>query len=158
MISAKKIHLSRLNYCLNLHLSLYGGENKNLDLINNQEVCHVFTRSRIMKEEHLIVPYIKKKKYNSYFNTGEFDFSMLKRGKITPDNPHHVIIYKDYQKYLYSIYDNENTILFYEYEMFCVLQFFNRLNIIDLDELQSFTVIQYIKETKQFRQREVLLN
>ncbi len=93
---------------------------------------------------------------DSYFYSGKFNFSMLKRGKITPDNPHHKVIYEDYQKYLRSTYDNENTIHFYEYGMYCVLQFLNRLDINDLKKLQSSMVIQYIKETKQTRQREVL--
>ncbi len=93
---------------------------------------------------------------DSYFNTGIFDFSMFKRGKISPDNPHHKTIYENYQKYLHSIYDNENTIHFYEYGMYCILQFLDNLDIYDLCDLQSHMVIRYIKETKQSRQREVL--
>jgi len=93
---------------------------------------------------------------DSYFNTGIFDFSMLKRGKISPDNPLHKTIYVEYQKYLHSIYDNENTVHFYEYGMYCVLQFLDNLNIYDLCDIQSHMVIRYIKETKQSRQREVL--
>lgn len=93
---------------------------------------------------------------NSYFNTGTFDFSVVKRGKISPDNQQHKTIYEDYQKYLHSIYDNENTIHFYEYGMYCILRFLDNIGINDLCELQSHIVIRYIKETKQSRQREVL--
>lgn len=93
---------------------------------------------------------------DSYFNTGEFDFSILKHGKIMPDNPQHKLIYEDYQKYLHEMYDNENTAHFYEYGMYCLLQFLNELGLNHLCDLQSHRVIQYIKETKQTRQREVL--
>lgn len=93
---------------------------------------------------------------DSYYNSGCFDFSMLKRGRIVPDNSLHKVIYADYQKYLHSIYDNENTVHFYEYGMYCLLQFLNRLGLNQLCELQSCMIIQYIKENKQTRQREVL--
>lgn len=93
---------------------------------------------------------------DSYFNTGTFDFSVIKRGKISPANQQHKIIYKNYQKYLRSIYDNENTIHFYEYGMYCILQFFDNFGVYDLCDIQSHMVIRYIKETKQTRQREVL--
>ena len=93
---------------------------------------------------------------DSYHDTGSFDFSMLKHGRIIPDNLQHMLIYADYQKYLHSIYDNENTVHFYEYGMYCFLQFLNRLGINYLCELQSYMIIEYIKETKQTRQREVL--
>lgn len=93
---------------------------------------------------------------DSCYSSGYFDFSMLKRGRIVPDNFLHKVIYVDYQKYLHSIYDNENTIHFYEYGMYCLLQFLNRLGINQLCELQSHMIIQYIKETNQTRQREVL--
>lgn len=93
---------------------------------------------------------------DSYFKTGTFDFSVVKRGKISPANQLHKIIYEEYQKYLYSIYNNENTVHFYEYGMYCVLKFLDNLSIYDLCDLQSHIIIRYIKETKQSRQREVL--
>lgn len=93
---------------------------------------------------------------DSYCNCGYFDFSMIKRGRIVPDNSLHKVIYVDYHKYLHSIYDNENTVHFYEYGMYCLLQFLNRHGINQLCELQSHIIILYIKETKQTRQREVL--
>lgn len=93
---------------------------------------------------------------DSFYLTGIFDFSMLKRERIMPDNPVHKLIYENYKTYLHSIYDNENTIHFYEYGMYCVLQFLNRIRIDDINTLQPFMIMQYIKETKQSRQREVL--
>lgn len=93
---------------------------------------------------------------DSYFDTGTFDFSVVKRGKISPENQQHKIIYEDYQKYLRSIYDNDNTIHFYEYGMYCVLDFLDNICVYDLCDLQPYMVIRYIKETKQTRQREVL--
>ena len=76
--------------------------------------------------------------------------------KILPTNQKHKIIYKKYQSYLHSIYDNENTVHFYEYGMYCVLQYLNEYKIFDLLNLQSHTVIKYISQTKVTRQREVL--
>ena len=64
---------------------------------------------------------------DSYYHTGKFDFTMMKHGKIFLDHTTHQLIYCDYQKYLQNIYDNENTIHFYEYGMYCFLQFLNRL-------------------------------
>lgn len=93
---------------------------------------------------------------DSYFDTGTFDFSVVKRGKISPENQRHKIIYEDYQKFLSSIYDNENTIHFYEYGMHCILEFLANICVYDLCDLQPYMVIRYIKETKQTRQREVL--
>jgi integrase len=93
---------------------------------------------------------------NSYFNTGTFDFSVVKRGKISPTNQQHKTFYEKYQKFLHSIYDNKNTVHFYEYGMYCLLQFLDNLGIYDICDLQSHMIIRYIKETKQSRQREVL--
>lgn len=93
---------------------------------------------------------------DSYFNTGTYDFSTVKRGKILPTNYQHQIIYEEYQKYLRTIYDNDNTIHFYEYGMYCILQFLDSIEIYDLCNLQSNMVIEYIKRNKQSRQREVL--
>jgi len=93
---------------------------------------------------------------DSYFLTGIFDFSTLKKVRITPDNPIHKVTYMNYQEYLYSVYNNENTVHFYEYGMYCLLQFLNRIKIDDINTLQSFMIMQYIKETKQTRQREML--
>lgn len=93
---------------------------------------------------------------DSYHITGCFDFSMLKHGRIVPDNSLHKLIYSEYQEYLRMKYDNENTVNFYEYGMYSLLQFLNRLGLSRLCELKSNMIIQYIKETKLARQREVL--
>lgn len=93
---------------------------------------------------------------DSYYHTGCFDFAMNKHGKIFPDNTAHKLIYCDYQKYLQNIYENENTIHFYEYGMYCLLQFLNRLDIQTFDGVTAETIVSYLKNTKQTRQREVL--
>lgn len=92
----------------------------------------------------------------SYYQTGRFDYSTMKRGKIIPDNETHQLIYSDYQIYLCSVYENENTVHFYEYGMYCFLQYLNKLDIISFDSVSAETVINYLKQTKQTRQREVL--
>lgn len=93
---------------------------------------------------------------DSYFMTGEFDFAVVKKGKISPTNQKHKLIYNKYQSYLHSIYDNENTISFYEYGMYCLLRYLNELKIFDLSDLQSHNIINYISQTKVTRQRGVL--
>lgn len=93
---------------------------------------------------------------NSFFLTGTFDFSIQKKNRIVPNNPYHKITYKKYQKYLHSIYDNKNTVHFYEYGMYCLLQFLNKIGIDNINDLQTFMIMQYIQETKQNRQREIL--
>ncbi len=93
---------------------------------------------------------------DSYYYTGSFEFSMLKHGKIIPDNKLHQSVYCDYQAYLRQIYENENTIHFYEYGMYCLLQYINTLNILSFNDLRSDVIISYIKSTKQTRQREIL--
>lgn len=93
---------------------------------------------------------------DSYFITGIFDFSLMKKGRIVPDNPVHQKTYGAYQEYLHSIYANENTMHFYEYGMYCFLQFLDRSGIDDLQQLSTPLVINYIKATKTARQREML--
>ena len=93
---------------------------------------------------------------DSYYRTGSFDFSMMKQGRLIPDNDIHQLMYSDYQKYLRDIYDNENTVHFYEYGMYCLLQYLNQLDIFSFDDLTAETIIGYLKVTKQTRQREVL--
>ena len=93
---------------------------------------------------------------DSYFLTGEFDFAIAKKGRILPTNQKHKEIYKKYQNYLHSTYDNANTVHFYEYGMYCVLEFLNKLKIYNLSNIQSHIVIKYISQTKITRQRGVL--
>lgn len=93
---------------------------------------------------------------DSYFLTGTFNFSIVKKDRITPDNPVHKEIYKDYQTYLGSIYDNQNTIHFYEYGMYCLLQFLDEISIEDICCINSTRIMQYIKQTKMTGKKEML--
>lgn len=93
---------------------------------------------------------------DSYYSTGIFDFSLMKKGKIVPDNELHQEIYKDYQCYLFGNYENDNTRHFYEYGMYCLLQFLNSKRIADIHQLTPELIIEYIKMTKITRQREML--
>ena len=93
---------------------------------------------------------------DSYFSTGTFDFSLMKKGRIIPDNEGHQRIYAEYQDYLLTIYDNANTRHFYEYGMYCLLQFLNSKGIADIQQLSPSLTMEYIKATKTTRQREIL--
>ena len=66
---------------------------------------------------------------DSYYSTGTFDFSLMKKGRIVPNNEIHQKIYTEYKAYLLETYENENTRHFYEYGMYCLLQFLNNKNI-----------------------------
>lgn len=93
---------------------------------------------------------------NSYYNTKSFDFATLKRGKVEPSDYKHIKIYHDYSAFLQTKYTNENTIHFHEYELYCFLQYLNKFMVFDIDELSPKIVIDYLKFTKQCRQRAVL--
>lgn len=93
---------------------------------------------------------------DSYFSTGTFDFSFMKKGQIIPDNEIHQKIYAEYQDYLNSTYENKNTRHFYEYGMYCLLQFLNSKGINSIGQLSPVLIIEYIKVTKTNRQREML--
>lgn len=93
---------------------------------------------------------------DSYFSTGTFDFSLIKKGRIIPDNEGHQRIYTEYRDYLLTIYDNANTRHFYEYGMYCLLQFLNSKGIADIQQLSPSLTMEYIKATKTTRQREML--
>lgn len=93
---------------------------------------------------------------DSYFITGHFDFSTLARGKVIPKNQKHRIIYSEYGNFLRSEYSNENTIHFYEYGLYCLLQYLDSLGMDDIDSLTPEIVIRYIQNSKPCRQREIL--
>lgn len=93
---------------------------------------------------------------DSYFSTGSFDFSLMKKGRIIPDNEDHQKIYVEYQDYLLTSYDNVNTRHFYEYGMYCLLQFLNGKEITDINKLTPTLIMEYIKAAKTTRQREML--
>jgi integrase len=93
---------------------------------------------------------------NSYYNTGVFDFSMLKRGKVQPVNDAHKFIYHEYETHLRGFYENENTVHFYEYELYYFLQYLDMVLIYDIKTVTPAVVLNYIKSVKQCRQRAVL--
>lgn len=93
---------------------------------------------------------------NSYYSTGTFDFATLKRGKVEPSNYKHIQIYHDYSALLQTKYTSENTIHFYEYELYYFLQYLDKIMVFDIEELSPSIVLNYFKFTKQCRQRAVL--
>jgi len=93
---------------------------------------------------------------DSYFSTGAFDFSLMKKGRIVPGNEDHKRIYMEYQAYLSTIYNNANTRHFYEYGMYCFLQFLSGKGLTDIKQLSPSLIMDYIKATKATRQREML--
>lgn len=93
---------------------------------------------------------------NSYFYNGEFNFEMMKRGRIQPENPIHLRIYKEYLTYLSETYDNENTRHFYEYGMYCLLQYMHRNSIENTECLTVEDIYGYLAESKPERLREIL--
>jgi Site-specific recombinase XerD len=93
---------------------------------------------------------------NSYYNTGIFDFSMLKRGKVQPANDAHKCNYQEYGSHLRGFYENENTVHFYEYELYYFLQYLDMVLIYDIKTVTPAVVLNYIKSVKQCRQRAVL--
>lgn len=93
---------------------------------------------------------------NSYFYSGEFNLEMMKRGRIQPENPIHLRIYKEYLMYLSEAYDNENTRHFYEYGMYCLLQYMHRNSIENTECLTVEDIYGYLAESKPERLREIL--
>lgn len=93
---------------------------------------------------------------NSYFYSGEFNFGIMKRGKIQPENPIHLRIYNDYLMFLAETYDNGNTKHFYEYGMYCLLQYMHRNNIEKTEDLTVDDIYGYLAGSKPERLREVL--
>jgi len=93
---------------------------------------------------------------NSYYYNGEFNFEMMKRGKIQPEDPVHLQIYRDYLSFLSEAYDNENTRHFYEYGMYSLLQYMHRNSVADTESLTVEDVYGYLAESKPERLREIL--
>lgn len=83
----------------------------------------------------------------------------MKKWRIIPDNEKHQRIYTEYQDYLLTIYDNANTRHFYEYGMYCLLQFLNTKGITDIKHLSLSLTMEYIKATieKIETKREVMI-
>lgn len=93
---------------------------------------------------------------NSYYLSGTFDFSVMKRGRKEPKNKVLRQWYHDFSAYLKKRYTNENTIRFYEYEVHCLFQYFESVQIYSLNQITAATVVNYLKTMKQSRQRAVL--
>lgn len=93
---------------------------------------------------------------NSYYYDGEFNFEMMKRGKVKPEDPIHLQIYDDYLSFLSETYDNENTRHFYEYGMYSLLQYMHRNSIADTEDLSVEGIYGYLAESKPERLREIL--
>lgn len=93
---------------------------------------------------------------DSYYNTGNFDFATLARGKIEPANKKYKRLYHDYDTFLQAKYIKESTRNFYKYELYCFLQYLETVELFDIEELSSSIVIDYLKSVKQCRQRAVL--
>jgi integrase len=93
---------------------------------------------------------------DSYFYTGNFDFSVIERGKTAPANPLHKEIYSDYQRFIRQEYTNNNTIHFYEYEVYYFLQYLNGLGIDCMSSIISDFLISYLQHSKPCRQRAIL--
>jgi len=92
----------------------------------------------------------------TYYNTGLFNFATLKRGCVEPESDSHKKIYHDFCIYLHSMYPNENTVRFYEYELYCFLQYLDTIRIYETENVSPGVIIGYLKTTKQCRQRAVL--
>jgi len=94
---------------------------------------------------------------DSYYNTGNFSFATQKRKWVPPDNPVHRYIFVGYQKHLRQNYSNEQTIYYYEYELYAFLQHLNSAGIDDMDLITPKTVFHYIQNTNNSsRQRSLL--
>lgn len=93
---------------------------------------------------------------NSYFLTGVFDLSVMKRGQAEPDNESLNRFYKSFISYLKTRYPNYNTLSFYRYEALCLFRYLETDGIYNLSDITAGTIVDYLKTTKQNRQRAVL--
>ena len=67
----------------------------------------------------------------SYYNTGRFDLAVVKRGRQEPLNDALKVLYREYETNLRKQYSNENTVLFYAYEVFCLFKYLESVRIHD---------------------------
>jgi integrase len=93
---------------------------------------------------------------NSYYLTGSFDMSVMKRGRQEPDNENLNRLYQEYIAYLNARYSNDNTISFYGYEVLCLFRYLESIGIYGIHDVITTTIVGYLKTTKQSRQRAVL--
>lgn len=92
----------------------------------------------------------------SYHDTGSFDISAMRRGREEPEDENLNRLYHAYAVFLRKRYSNENTARFYEYEVFCLFQYLVSVQIYALDNVTAATIVDYLKTTKQNRQRAIL--
>ena len=92
----------------------------------------------------------------SYYNTGIFDLAVMKRGKQEPSNDALKVLYREYEEHLREQYSNENTVLFYAYEVFCLFKYLESIRLYEIRDITAGTIVDYIKTTKQNRQRAIL--
>ena len=92
----------------------------------------------------------------SYYNTGKFDLSVMKRGKQEPSNDTLKVLYREYESHLRKQYSNENTVLFYAYEVLCLFKYLESIHLYKIGEITSDIIVDYIKTTRQNRQFAII--
>ena len=92
----------------------------------------------------------------SYFISGAFDFAIKPRGRVSPKNLGHKVAYQEYGSFLRSEYSNENTARYYEYEMYCLLQYMDSIGIGGINYLTPAIIVKYLHNSKPSRQSAVL--
>ncbi|MCI6996418.1 MAG: tyrosine-type recombinase/integrase [Eubacterium sp.] len=91
----------------------------------------------------------------SYYNTGMFDLAVIKRGRQEPSNDALKVLYREYEEHLREQYSNKNTVLFYAYEVFCLFKYLESIRLYEIRDIAAGTIVDYIKTTKQNRQRAI---
>ena len=94
---------------------------------------------------------------DSYISTGQFDFSTALRSRVQPENEYYRKVYTEYCSYLAGEYVNVNTRHYYEYGMFSFLSFLEeKEDVVPLENLTAAIFLDYIKNSKPERHREIL--
>jgi len=94
---------------------------------------------------------------DSYIRTGQFDFSTALRSRVQPENEYYRKVYTEYCSYLEVEYANVNTRHYYEYGMYSFLSFLEeKEDVVPLENLTAAIFLDYIKNSKPERQREIL--
>ena len=94
---------------------------------------------------------------DSFINTGQFDFSTTSRSRVQPKDEYYRKVYAEYGSYLAGAYENENTRHFYEYGMYAFLSYLEKKEIVvPLESLTAAVFLDYVKNSKPDRQREIL--
>jgi site-specific recombinase XerD len=93
---------------------------------------------------------------DSYVADGAFEFGDMQRGRLRPSNSNLGNEYEKFQRFLKTEYENENTIHYYEYGMYCLLQFMDETGFGDLKSLKPDFIMKYFMQTKEACKRAVL--